>query len=612
MAEKEGNLASQEIYSSESGLTNFRRLGRESFKSYLKLGSDYLDFIKNVTRFYSLDLPETINEYLIRLDTAPLLWVSDIPIIQKTEEFFNNLNKATGAQYYNDLKKNYSRWVTQKSERDKQYYTMYALNILEKDPVKNHVLKKIIHANLITFNTRQVAYEKAIQLLEDADRIMEKTAISQEVKDEIHYLIQLYSGFVYYKAGLFSEAQNKFEGAIFTKRSGISAIFYNALANIKLQNYDSASSLITHIIDYDKERFRFAIKYRSLNLLDFFLRNAVVYNIFLEDDFAVITNEIEQIFLLQLGFDIGLLRQLIINIADLSKLKLKEYYDESIIKKLEFLERVAAQYKENSNILSSMIAKIVINSFEKTLDAIVANASKKFEAEFLEEIKYFDKQITNNKKRIELLQEQLEKGNDSIEERLQTALKKIGEEVEAMISELEKRLENLDESSKYNPSVSFKNSMVYNGIISMIVFMITGFAGGFMNNAQQYDNFSLVLTSLIVEGFKWGGVTYLVGTLVSLITAMSTLFERANEKQRILRQISYVKNLGEKRRKEMNEAAKIQFDETEKNLKKQIDSIEKKIEEIKEEKEEYKEKIKKEIEAKTEEVRSQLLPFYLG
>ena len=613
MTDMEGNLVQQEMSSySESDLTRFRKLGRDSFKSYLKPGADYLDFIKNVTRYYSIDLPQNINEYLIRIDTAPLFWVADIPMLQTTEEYFSNLNSRGEPKYYQDLKKYYSRWVTQKSERDKQYYTMSALNILEKDPVKNHVLKKILHANLITFNTRQVASDKAFQLLEDADRILEKTSLPQNVKDELHYLIQLYTGFVFFRSGLFPEAQNKFEEASFSKQNGISALFYNALVNVKLQNYDSASNLLSHIVDYDRERFSFAIKHRSINLLDFFLRNAVSYNIFLENDFVLILNEIEQMFLLQLGFDSGLLRQVILNISRLSNLKLKEYYDDAIPKKLEFLEKVSAQYRENSNILTSLITKITLREYEKTLDTIVENARKKFQTELMEEVKYFDKQISDNQKRIGLLEEQLDKGNDGIEERLQAALKTISGDVERMVSELEKKLESMDDSAKYNPSTSFKNSMVYNGIISMVVFMITGFAGGFMNNAQHFDNFSLVLTSTIVEGFKWGGVTYLVGTLVSLITAASTLFERTSEKQRLLRQISYVKNLGEKRKKEMQEAAKIQFETTEKGLQKQIENYRKKIEEIELEKEEYKEQIEKEVSEKTEEVRTQLQPLYIS
>ncbi len=613
MTDMEGNLVQQEMSSyTESDLTRFRKLGRDSFKSYLKIGADYLDFIKNVTRYYSIDLPKSINEYLIRIETAPLFWIADIPTLQAVEEYFNNLNKAGGPKYYQDLKKYYSRWVTQKSERDKQYYTMSAFNILEKDPVKNHVLKKILHANLITFNSRQVASDKAFQLLEDADRILEKTSLSQNVKDELHYLIQLYIGFVFLKSGAFSEAQNKFEEASFIKQNGVSALFYNALVNVKLQNYDSASSLLSHIIDYDKERFSFAIKHRSINLLDFFLRNAVSYNIFLENDFVMILNDIEQLFLLQLGFDSGLLRQVILNISKLSNLKLKEFYDDSIPKRLEFLEKVSAQYRENTNILTSLITKIVLNEYEKTLDTIVENARKKFEAELMDEVKYFNKQISDNQKRISLLEEQLDKGNDGIEERLQSALKTITDDVERMVNELEKKLESMDDSAKFNPATSFKNSMVYNGIISMVVFMITGFAGGFMNNAQHFDNFSLVLTSTIIEGFKWGGVTYLVGTLVSLITAASTLFERTNEKQRLLRQISYVKNLGEKRKKEMHEAAKIQLETTEKGLQKQIENYRKKIEEIKLEKEEYKEKVEKEVIAKTEEVRTQLLPLYIS
>ena len=610
----DGNLVPQGINTyTESDLTRFRKLGRDSFKSYFKINTDYLDFIKNVTRFYSIDLPQNINEYLIRLDTAPFLWISDIPTIIKTEDYFSNLNKGSGSkQYYRDLKKYYTRWVTQKSERDKQYYTMSALNLIEKDPVKNHVLKKILHANIISFNTRQVAHEKAIQLLEDADRILEKTALPQSVKEELHYLIQLYSGFVYYKVGDFINAQNTFESATFSKHSGISALFYNALSNIKLTNFDSAANLISHVLDYDKERFKFAIHHRSINLLDFFLRNAITYSIFQEDDFVLVMNDIEQTLLLRLSYNVEILRQLILNIESLNKLKLKEYITEPISKQLEFLERVSAQYSENTNLLTSLIVKQIVHEFEATLDKIVENARTKYLAQMAEETKYFDKQISDYQQRIISLEEKLTNGNEDLEEILQQQIKRIESDVDKMINDIENKLDNIDDNTKFNPGASFKNSMIYNAIISMIVFMITGFAGGFMDNAQHYQNFSLVLTATIAAGIKWGGLSYLVGTLVSLITAASTLVERTNEKQRLLKQITYIKNLGEKRKNEINAEVKAQIAITEKGFRSQIERLKNSIETTTIEKEEYQEELEIKVQEKVNKLQERLLPLYLG
>ncbi len=614
MADIDGNLVSQGLNSfTESDIQRFRKLGKDSFKNYLKFGTGYLDFIKNITRFYSLDLPDNINEYLIRVDTAPYLWIADIPPILKTEEYFSKLNQGSGTnQYYQDLKKYYTKWITQKSERDKQYNTMSALNLLEKDPVKNHVMKKILHANLISFNSRQTADEKAIQLLEDADRILEKTSLEQSVKIEIQYLIQLYGGFIYYKSGQFEEALQKFESASFIKHSGISAIFYNTLTNIKLNNLSTASNMISHILDYDNERLKFAVKYRSINLVDFFLRNAITYNIFLENDFVLILDDIEQFIMLELGFDTGLLRQLLLNIETLQKLKINKYFDEIVNKKLEFLERISAQYQENTNILGSLVVKQIIKEFELTLDKIVTNAEKQFRANLVDEIKYFDKQIESARRQITSLQDQLEHGNDDVEEVMQKSLKKLEEEIEHAVTTLENKLDSLDDIDKFNPSTAFKNSMLYNAIISMIVFMITGFTSGFSGNAQQYQNFSLVLTAIFVSGFKWGGLSYLVGTLVSLVTAASTLYERTNEKQRLIKQISFIKNLGEKKKTEIHEAARIKLESSEKSLRRQIEKLEETITALEVEKEETHEKHEQEVAEKVETFRERLLPLYLS
>lgn len=309
-------------------ISKFRQFVKESFKGYVKSNFDYLDFIKSTARFYSIELPPNICEFLITMDSAPLFWISDIPFLVKTEEYFDNLNKSTGGNsHFPELKKLYSKWVFQKTERDKQFYTLSAINLLEKDLDKNHILKKILHAILLSFNVPMISIDKAIQLLDEAEQLTEfQEGLDDKYISELKYYINLYKGIIYLKAGDFYKSITQFEDTILLKNNGISATYFNAIAYLKSGDFDATSAHILHLIEFDKERFTFAIKYRSANLLDFFVKNAIIYNVFSEDEFSGMFYQLEQIINFNYEYDIGFLKQILVNLDILENLKLSEYY----------------------------------------------------------------------------------------------------------------------------------------------------------------------------------------------------------------------------------------------------------------------------------------------
>ncbi len=612
MAPMDGMAAHGLSENYEQQFARFRQVARDFFKNYVRFNYDYLDFIKAVTRYYSIELPTEINEYLITIDTAPYFWISDIPLITKTEEFFNKLYRAGGGPgNYEELKKYYTRWITQKNVRDKQFYTLSAINLLEKDQIKSHFYKKILHANLLMFNANVLALDKALKLLDDADKILESAKLHSRYKNELQYLVQLYTGFAHFRGDDFSNAQKKFEDAIFVKSSGVSALFYNAITNAKMQNYDTAISLLSHVIDYDKERFRYALRSRSLPLLEFFLRNAVTYNIFNEKSFVPLVAELEDMLAFTLTFDTAMLRQVLVNLDNFENLKLEQFFDEFITKHIEFLKRVCGHYKDNSNALTSLIAQYTVAEYNGLLERIIENARNHYKEEVEQKTEIYDYQIKENKKKIKELREDIDKYAEKIQEKMKETLEELENEVENIVKKLEYKIDHIEEASKYNPNLSFKNSMIYNGIVSMIVFLVTGFSGGFLNNIENYENFSLVLTSFLIAGIKWGGLSYLFGVLISLFSAASTIMEKTSYKQRLMRQLTYIKTVGEKKQEAIKKEYDAELERHTKKLEEKIKNLEEDIEYLKEQKVEDQNTLNEDLETKVEAIRQKLEPYYL-
>jgi esterase/lipase len=75
--------------------------------------------------------------------------------------------------------------------------------------------------------------------------------------------------------------------------------------------------------------------------------------------------------------------------------------------------------------------------------------------------------------------------------------------------------------------------------------MIGGFASVFAGDYNPFEGGSII-SKIIVEGLKWGGITFLLGIMVAALTSISTFWEKSSEKQRILKNISFMKNQKEK------------------------------------------------------------------
>ncbi len=528
--------------------SRFRNFAKEKFHSAIQLDTDYIDFLRRIAIQEAFKLPQEFNDYQIILETAPLFWLSDAKILEKAEELFVNKNtRSPIVSDYNEIKKFYSKWITQKSEKEKQFFALSTINLIERNSNELNFLKYIIAAVVFSFDKRIYAPEKSIELFDKSIFNVEKSKLSDELKSEFSYVINLYKGFVNLRSEKMEEAGQNFEFAETYKTNGVSAKIYKAIIENRLQNTDKTIGLISQIIDYDKGRLNFAIQHNHLQLYKFFIENSAIYSVFNELEFSTLFYEIEQLFSTILFGEDKKILELNLMIDKLNELKMNDYIDEKISKKINFLRNFINNYSENTNILVLDSSLKLIDKFQNIIDDIKDSISKNYYTVITNDIRVFDETIEDNLKTIEYLKKEKDEVKEKIGKRYSQTIKNLEENYNETIKAIEFKVEGIDSNKNLDPSNAFNNAMVYNIIISTLIFIFGGFAGTMIDkNSGNLDGFAGFFSQTILSGVKWGGIAFVLGSLIAVFSTMSAIWEKANEKQRLLRQLGYLKNQKER------------------------------------------------------------------
>lgn len=527
--------------------SKFRNFAKEKFLNLIQFDVDYIDFLRRISIQEAFKLPIELNDYQIRIDTAPLFWLSDANILEKAEELFLNKNKRVSiVSDYSEIKKFYSKWITQKSEKEKQFFALSTINLIERNSNDLNFLKHILAAVVFSFDKRIYAPDKSIELLTKSEEKIEKSKLTDELKSEFSYLTNLYKGFVNLRSERIEEAAQNFDFAQTFKNNGVSAKLYKAITENRFSNYENAVQLITEIIEYDKNRLNFAIENNHLPLYKYFLESAAIYNVFTEYEFSSLYYELENLFTAAFFGEDKKILELNLMLDRLSELKINDYLNDQINKKRLFLGEFIKNYGENKNILITDSSLKLIEKFESIIEDVKESITKKFYEGVAEEIRVFDYTMQENLRSIEYLKKEKEEVKSKVGTRYNLAIKNLEENYTETLKILEYKVEGIDSNKNLDPSNAFNNAMIYNLIISMLVFIFGGFAGAFIDNGGSMDGFAAFFSQTMLSGLKWGGIAFVLGSMISIFSTVSAVWERANEKQRILRQIAYLKNQKER------------------------------------------------------------------
>ncbi len=591
----------------ESSLTTFYRLGKDHFDLTVHGEFDFITNIKENIKILAFDLPDELKEIFIPFSHAPVFWIYDSWLLNQIEDFMKvNFSRVKYLDLHNSIKENFTKWATTKLRNEREYYANLIINFIERDVYKHNFFKHIIHAILLTYHNSLYNPSKAIELYNSVKEIINTLRLSDDVKKEINYIVNLFSGFVYLKEKDFVKANQYFKEAVDIKTNGITAKIYIALTELKLGNEEVTSFYIKEIISYDLHRLLIALDLSNFGMFNYFLMNAFINNIFYEKDFASAVQLIAGVLQPYRLAEENSINKIMHKLSLLKEKQVKEYFTDDVQKNIKFLEKLTQSYLNSTNTLIIAMYPEFERKYNQTIDLIIEQMKKLAFEEIETKLAPYDQYIVEYAKEEEKLRKELENFHIKAKENLERAIKNINENYENEVKNLEEQIAKIPFMERYNPAKSFSASMLNNTIIALVVFIVGGLASYSNRVVVDVSEFNSILGYVIFSGFKWGLISFLVGTFISAIIAGLVFIDRAEEKQRLVKRINILKNHKEQLIKETEEYMKEKERVTINNINSNIMQFQKRIEELKEEKETERTKLTSEAEERIKKFTEEL------
>ncbi|MBK8944983.1 MAG: hypothetical protein IPM32_06875 [Ignavibacteriae bacterium] len=576
--------------SRELEIAKFRNYGREHFSDLLHYEISFDHFINNTSKFYSIKLPQEISDYLLRLDTAPFFWISEANVVRNIEELITTKNsKFNYVANFREIKKYYTQWITLKTSKEKQYYAFSISNQIERNFSYQSFYNLIIYGVILTFDKNIYNPKRAIELFDKAIEMVSGCEIETQLKKDLLYYLKIYKGFVYFLEYNYNKARNTFNEALQYNPHGVNAFYFIALSSKYLDDFDNAFDGLKSVLEYDRMRFQYAINYNFLKLFTFFYNNACFYNVFTEIGFAQMLPDIDFLLRSLFSSDANSMELTYSKLINLDNLRIKEFFNQEVYAEIDFLRKALDNYKFKKNGLIRIVEQIFRDKLITLIEFIRNLIESHYFDQIKDEITVFDKQIEQNKRQLELIKHEREDAFKKIKMTEKEAFNYLEGSLSEHIKEIEDKINNLEDSNKYDPSKVFYSSMIFTAAISFVVFLVIGI----MSVMFGWDEGKSSINIIAVNGFKWGGITFLLGIGISVFTAFSSFWEKSAYKKKLIAQLEYVKSTQSGERKNLEVDSNLKTKIYEQKFNERIQTQEKIIDSFVEEREEnYKHKYK--------------------
>lgn len=517
----------------ESNAIKFNKFKHTYFKNFINKNETYLDFLKMGSRHFNFQLPENIDEIFLRKESAPFFWLLESALLNASEKSF--IENLSGNQQFvrAEIKKNFTKWVIAAEPSQKKIFAAFVLKEFKNSSSSITFIDLIYYSLILIFEESLRNPHKAIEELIKAQILVDDCSLSAETKKELIYLIQLYKSFAFLSVGNNEDAATELSYAINLKDSGIIARFYFAYLSAVQKRQDFTKALIKEILKYDLDRLNYAIDNSNIIAVNFFLNNPVFPNICHYFEFAPFTDYIQQeLFENQLDRK-RIIQSLVPRLNQLRKYDFDEYSTEETRKTIKFLYELNEQHANNLSIFLSLAANNVNEKFHFILNEIHSKIKEKFFGNYNRVMDLYQKSIEDSENISNQFKHEVDDIKSSLQKKLTSQIQQIEEYVKDELWEVEERKKNLPYQSSFDPAVSFRNSMSYNVVVSIAVFIIGGIAGYFNNSDYFESDFYLMLSRVILTGVKWSSLTFVIGFFISALISGLVLFDRSNEKQKL-------------------------------------------------------------------------------
>jgi len=520
--------------------SKFKTVGKTYFFDYIKYSYSYHDYIKEGGILKAYNIPINYSELFIRYENCFFYWLSEHPIVKQIENWINNeiRKKPVGTDNYSDVRKFFSKWAQQNLVKERHFYALSMLNLLDKNPNSYNFLKYLMFALVFGLDEKLKMYQKSLELLELSKQIATSLDIEPVLKNEILYLLNLFTGFIYMHYNENALALKTFEDCLVMKPVAANALFYKALIETRLMMSDQSAKSLENLWELDKGRMELALNSNNINLVNYFLHYSYIYNIFTYADFSNILPAIEHFLNMTDSKGEYTLDEIHARIDNFEVLDLKPYYNDVILNDLNFIAEYVIKYKQNRNWLVLFGNVLISSKFHKIIDGLLVEIKAKLLKELENQLKVFDIEYSGNLDKIKHLENELSIGQERLKNKLEALRNELESSYNNAIGDEKRKIELLDMEKKFDPQETFTNSMVYNGMLTLGIFILGGFIGTYSGGNDESTPF---LSGFLVYGIKWAIITFFIGVVLSLVAVASASMEKSRVRSRLEKRIEQLK-----------------------------------------------------------------------
>lgn len=518
------------------------KLGKDFFDVNSRIEFDYFAYLKDSTKLSTFEIPEEYKEIFIPRANAAAFWTYDSWLLLQIEDYMKaNFLRAKNVEVYKAIKENFTKWATTKLKNEKEYYANNAINLIERDVYKQNFFKYIINGIILLSKPGNYNVNKVLLCFETARDLTQSSRLSDNIKNELSYILTLYIGFAHLRDNAPETAGTFFKQALELKKIGITAKLYCSLTEVLTGNPNNAEYYLNEIIAYDFSRLVLALKINNFGMFNFFLKTGFFQNIFTEMDFYHVSDIIEKIVHQHCFTNGSSLENIRKKIEELKKKNIKEYLTAENSNSIVMLEKISQLYSDSKNIFIVGMNTEFENKFNEIIQGLIDQLKENLNNEINEKLSNYERLLTENLNSEKYTLNEIENFKLRSKENLAKTLESIEENFNTQIKLIEERIENIPFMEKYNPQRSFSVNMSNNFIIAFIVMIIGAFAGHSGSSFEESSVLGGFFSGLISTGIKWGLISFFVGTLISLIISGMVLIEKADQKQKLVRKINYYK-----------------------------------------------------------------------
>ncbi|MBI9072623.1 MAG: hypothetical protein JEY94_13555 [Melioribacteraceae bacterium] len=528
--------------------SKFKNLGKEKFPNYIRFNFRPQDLLNQVAAISSYRLPPQYAAYYLTMETYPFYWISASTVLLKAESLFtDSAGIRSAASSFSEMKKFFGKWIVQQVPKEKKYFAVSTLNIIEKNSNNHNFLKHIFKSIILTYEESQFNPTEAERCLDIAVEVIKHARLDRETRKELYYLIELHRGFLKIKTGQDYESGKYFANALENKPNGIVALYNEAIEESKNGNTHKAIENLNKIIQFDAQCFQYAIDNGSKRLFDYFLKNAMLYYIFTFEEFSNLDAELENIFQNLIASNKAILINLHDKLDSMRRIEFDEYLTPEVEAQIEFFKEFIEEYQENRNTLILLAGKILVTKFNSVIQGIIDLIERSYLEQINSRLNVYEVQLKDLRANMDGFRTKADFEKETSKTKLDLELSDAEDRFDTNIKILERKLEGLEVSDKFNPGIAFNNAMANNIMISLIIFVIGGFGGAFLDSEGSGN----IISQILISGIKWGGVTFLIGTIAAVFSSGSSLNERYREKNRLIKKIEILKGYKEDELKKM-------------------------------------------------------------